>query len=507
MRRDQDFLLRFRSETALMVGLDDSRVVRLYEYVETATRAALVMELVDGVPLRAVLDRHGRTDAEAAIAQFKTVLLGLAAVHEVGLVHGNHRPENVLVQADGLGRIGDLGLAAFPGADRGRDEPFPRYGEPAYAAPELWAGEPPSVASDLYAATCVFFECLTGRTPYGTARPDGRPSLDDVPASVRGLVGRGLATEPDDRPQSAREFLQELGAAAVAAHGPEWEKRGRRRLAETATAMALDFPLARPITRRRTPVTRLAGRVSRVRPRGYGVMVAAIMAVTVTIVLLVADLDKVERDGGTFLAPSPRQQEQAEPEPMKAAAPTAGPATSRAAPYQRVPSPLVTQAPGQAAPAPSPARVTSARITSWDGSDGSMLIRTESMGPVRLSVMFTRRDGTGAVRTLHTDTVTLSGKTDYSVDVAYKFARIACGTYAHLGVVLMTDRAALNGPQVTEIRAEGRKCPPRTPAPEPEPSEEPEEPEESGDPEEPEEPATEHNSAPHGEHRGIESVE
>ncbi|MFD0659190.1 serine/threonine-protein kinase [Thermocatellispora tengchongensis] len=114
---DPEFLARFRDEARHLVELENPHVVRLHEYVETPTSAALVVELVDGVSLRAILDERGKTSVEAALALLKGSLLGLAAAHDVGIAHRAYKPENVLVQADGGTKIADFGLA-LPGGRR-----------------------------------------------------------------------------------------------------------------------------------------------------------------------------------------------------------------------------------------------------------------------------------------------------------------------------------------------------------------------------------------------------
>src|SRR3954470_23983246 len=72
LRRDTEFMDRFRMDASSLVELDNPNVVQLYEYVETPTRAAVVMELVDGVSLRTILAEHGRTSPEAALAVLKS---------------------------------------------------------------------------------------------------------------------------------------------------------------------------------------------------------------------------------------------------------------------------------------------------------------------------------------------------------------------------------------------------------------------------------------------------
>ncbi|MEV5712065.1 serine/threonine-protein kinase [Actinoallomurus sp. NPDC052274] len=249
LRADADFLDRFRAEARLMAELTDPHVVGLYEYVETPTAAALVMELVDGVTLKDVLKTQGPTGAEAALVVLKGSLRGLAAAHAAGVVHRDYKPANVLVRDDGESKLADFGIAVRA------DDRATASGTPAYMAPEQWTTGTVGPATDVYAATAVFYECLTGERPYpveglwalaAAHRFDPIP-VDRVPVELHGLVARGLAKDSADRPASAEAFLAELEDAAIAGYGPGWEERGRVRLAALAALLAYLFPLAQPI--------------------------------------------------------------------------------------------------------------------------------------------------------------------------------------------------------------------------------------------------------------------
>ncbi|MFC7716098.1 serine/threonine-protein kinase [Nonomuraea recticatena] len=305
LRRDEEFMSRYGAETPGLVEIDDPNVVRFYEYVETPTRTAVVMELVDGVSLRAILSEHRRTSPEAALVVLKGTLLGLAAAHERGIAHRDVKPENVLVQADGTSKLADFGLAVHV------EEPGVPAGSPPYMAPELWTQGAAGVLADLYAAACVLFECVTGRQPYRA--PDVAALRDKhlvepvpvevVPEAVRELLRRGLAKDPAGRPRSAREFAAELEVAAVTGFGAEWEKRGRRHLGELATLLALHYPLANPGSPQEAPVKGALVRQWRM-PRLPPHLWIAGGALAATLVALLLSGGRLP-DPGTFLAPPP----------------------------------------------------------------------------------------------------------------------------------------------------------------------------------------------------------
>ncbi|BCY13427.1 serine/threonine-protein kinase [Actinoplanes sp. L3-i22] len=243
---DPSFRAAFRREARLLGEIDDPYVSRLYEYVESADGAAIVMELVNGVSLRHMLREHGPTTPEAALCVLKGSLAGLAAAHTHGVVHRDYKPENVLVTGDGQSKLADFGIAAPVG--QGADTVV--SGTPRYMAPEQWTGAPATPACDIYAATATFFECLTGKPPYDGANifalhdqhANAPIPTDPAPAPVHDLLRYGMAKQPTDRPQHALAFLDILERVAGTAYGPGWEDRGLRELARRAALLALLWP-------------------------------------------------------------------------------------------------------------------------------------------------------------------------------------------------------------------------------------------------------------------------
>ena len=239
--RDPNFLARFREEVELLASIDVPHVVRLFDYVEDpGVGAAIVMELVDGVSLHEMITRQGATSPESALVVLKGSLLGLAAAHQLGIVHRDYKPENVLVDGAGNSKLTDFGVAVKAG------QRAPVGGTPLYMAPEQWNGEPATPASDIYAATAVFFECLTGQTPFSGRLEHLAMQHQTAPIPVglfdrplQALIERGLAKDPRDRPAHAVEFVAELNEVADGAYGADWEERGRSQLAKRAAALLL----------------------------------------------------------------------------------------------------------------------------------------------------------------------------------------------------------------------------------------------------------------------------
>src|ERR1700761_5621242 len=203
--RDPAFMWGFRTEAQMLRSLGVPQVVQVYDYVEQPGQgAAIVMELVNGVSLHQMIERRGPTGPEAALVVLKGSLLGLAAAHTLGIVHRDYKPENVLVDTAGNSKLVDFGVAVRWGKQA------PAAGTPMYMAPEQWHGAPASPATDVYAATAVFFECLTGKTPFAgklfelqEQHVTASVPLDRIDPPLQGLIARGMAKNPAGRPPTA----------------------------------------------------------------------------------------------------------------------------------------------------------------------------------------------------------------------------------------------------------------------------------------------------------------
>jgi serine/threonine protein kinase len=196
----------------------------------------LVMEHVPGRSLRQVIKQQPVSPARA-IGIFSQILAAITATHSSGLVHADVKSSNFLVgTVDGRDHVTliDFGLARVAGTRSAVElmkGPTAIVGTPEYMAPEVVCGEPPTRASDLYAAGIILYELLTGSTPFhgGTARqimyqhvhvPIERPSSRrpdrQIPVEIDQLVLRALDKRPEARFTDATQFARALGAATAA---------------------------------------------------------------------------------------------------------------------------------------------------------------------------------------------------------------------------------------------------------------------------------------------------
>jgi serine/threonine-protein kinase len=143
----------------------------------------------------------------------------------VGVIHRDIKPQNLLLDADGVLKVLDFGVARLAERSAGLTEAGLIMGTPAYMSPEQITSEPVDHRTDLYSAGAVLYECLTGRPPIEAATmvsliaavladEPPRPSTlaADVPAALDDLVLQLLAKRPQDRPPAAAAVVERLQA-------------------------------------------------------------------------------------------------------------------------------------------------------------------------------------------------------------------------------------------------------------------------------------------------------
>ncbi|WP_067646393.1 serine/threonine-protein kinase [Nocardia harenae] len=213
---DETYRRRFEREARVIAGLDSPHIVPIHSHGAVDGRLFIEMAYVDGTDLGARLASGGPLPAGVAVAVIAQVARALDCAHAAGLVHRDVKPSNIVVRPDGFAVLIDFGIAHGVGHTQMTTAGM-AIGTWAYMAPERFSGHADARA-DVYALACVFYECLTGKRPFGDTDPARQmhghlmtvpPSVAEVPgvpAEFDAVLARGLAKEPGDRYPSAGEF-------------------------------------------------------------------------------------------------------------------------------------------------------------------------------------------------------------------------------------------------------------------------------------------------------------
>jgi hypothetical protein len=261
---DEAALTLLRNEVRVARQISHPNVCRVYDIGEVENQYFVSMEYVDGEDLASLLRRIGRVSSEKALDMIRQLAAGLGAAHDLGVLHRDFKPANIMIDGRGHVRIMDFGLAGFVEEIRGA-EGF--AGTIGYMAPEQLAGQGATMRSDVYSLGMVMYEILTGRRPFNArtleglrdlqaAGPPPGPSefVSDLDPAVNDLVMWCLERDPARRPSSARVVasampgIDPLAAALAAGETPSPEMvaaaGGRGGLSPGVGAIILGFIIA-----------------------------------------------------------------------------------------------------------------------------------------------------------------------------------------------------------------------------------------------------------------------
>jgi serine/threonine-protein kinase len=230
---NEDFQRRFRREAHAAARLDSPHVIPIYDYGEIDGRLYVCMRLIDGRDLQAVL-ADGPLEPGRAVRIIEGVALALHAAHEVGLLHRDVKPSNILLDKNDFAYLIDFGIARA--ADETRlTKSGNAIGTFQYIAPErLGTRREEDARADIYSLACVLYECLTGHPPFdedtmaqlvaahlNTPPPQPSTTQPDVPAQMDGVIATGMAKNPDQRYATTVELARAAhDATTVPLSGP-----------------------------------------------------------------------------------------------------------------------------------------------------------------------------------------------------------------------------------------------------------------------------------------------
>lgn len=244
--REQSFRERFRREAQSVAKLTHTNIVSVFDSGEDEIDGAMVpyivMEYVEGKPLRNALDediaQYGAMPTEKALKITADVLAALEVSHEMGLVHRDIKPGNVMVTRRGVVKVMDFGIArAMQSGVTSMTQTGMVVGTPQYLSPEQALGRGVDARSDLYSVGILLFELLTGRLPFDADSPLAiayahvqeeapQPSAINqaIPPAVDALVARTLRKNPNERFPTAEAMHDECrrigGSGATSGMAP-----------------------------------------------------------------------------------------------------------------------------------------------------------------------------------------------------------------------------------------------------------------------------------------------
>jgi tRNA A-37 threonylcarbamoyl transferase component Bud32 len=215
---DPKFAERFLREAQSLARLNHPNIVTVHDFGEADGLYYLLMEYVDGVTLRQLLQTR-KMAPEEALKIVPKICEALQFAHEQGIVHRDIKPENVLLDKHGRVKIADFGIAKLVGVSGPHPaltEEQSMIGTPHYMAPEQV--EKPQLVdhrADIYSLGVVFYEMLTGELPLGKFEPPSRKVQIDV--RLDEVVLHALEKEPERRYQQASEVKTDLETIAATA--------------------------------------------------------------------------------------------------------------------------------------------------------------------------------------------------------------------------------------------------------------------------------------------------
>ncbi|MFF4405248.1 protein kinase [Streptomyces sp. NPDC001262] len=234
--REASFRERFRREAQAVAKLTHTNIVSVFDTGEDeldgATMPYIVMEYIEGKPLRSVLDadvaQYGAMPADKALKITADVLAALEVSHEMGLVHRDIKPGNVMMTKRNVVKVMDFGIArAMQSGVTSMTQTGMVVGTPQYLSPEQALGRGVDARSDLYSVGIMLFELLTGRLPFDADSPLAiayahvqeepvAPSTINrsIPPAVDALVMRALKKNPNERFPSAEAMRDECARVA-----------------------------------------------------------------------------------------------------------------------------------------------------------------------------------------------------------------------------------------------------------------------------------------------------
>ncbi len=221
----EEALARFRREAQAAGRLTHPNIVGVFDYGETSDLAYIVMEFVDGPPLKNLLDKQERFTVADTVRIMDDLLAGLKFSHDRGVVHRDIKPANLMLTSSGQAKIADFGIARIESSSMTQAGTV--MGTPAYMSPEQIMGQVVDARSDIYSSGVLLYQLLTGERPFeggmsaimhkalNTDAPLPSQISVTAPTSFDAVVRKAMAKRPEERFADAAAFANAIRDAAA----------------------------------------------------------------------------------------------------------------------------------------------------------------------------------------------------------------------------------------------------------------------------------------------------
>ena len=221
---NQEFIRRFKNESKAIAMLSHQNIVKVYDVSFGDLIQYIVMEYIEGVTLKEVIERQGSLRWKDAVHFTIQILRGLQHAHDKGIVHRDVKPQNIMVLADGTIKVTDFGIARFTRSDQ-RTITDKAIGSVHYISPEQARGEKTDEKSDIYSVGVMLYEMITGQMPFQAEsavsvaimqlqrEPKSPTEINgSIPDGLEQITMHAMQKTPERRYQSSAEMLCDLDA-------------------------------------------------------------------------------------------------------------------------------------------------------------------------------------------------------------------------------------------------------------------------------------------------------